>query len=194
MKATLTMSETGYYKQTAEQVDAEMDQVKAAQRDPRNFEPLYTRYYSRIVAYVYHRIESKEEAFEITAQVFYKALENLHSYKTLGVPFSAWLFRIASNEMNIRFRKNRSGRLVTLDNEGLAELRMSIEESANEQKDKELFDALHQLEKEEMDLIDMRYFEKRPFKEIAEILEINESACKIRVYRIIEKLRHTIKK
>src|SRR3954463_15069222 len=142
MNSTLTMSETGFYRQTKEQIDAEMDQVRAAQRDPRNFEPLYTCYYGRIAAYIHHRIESKEEAFEITAQVFYKALENLPRYKVLGVPFSAWLFRIASNEMNTLFKKSKSLRIVTLNDEGLEDLRAGVEETSTEQMDKALFEAL----------------------------------------------------
>lgn len=192
MIATTNMAESSYYKQTVEQINAEMEQVKAAQSNPRNFEPLYTRYYKQIVAYVYHRIESKEEAFEITAQVFYKALDSLPKYKNQGVPFSAWLFRIASNELNMRFKKSKTNRVVDFDSEGFEELKADIEET-NDHLDYDLFKALDELDVDEMELIDMRFFEKRPFKEIADILEIGESACKIRVYRIIEKLRTKLK-
>ncbi|CAN5339489.1 sigma-70 family RNA polymerase sigma factor [soil metagenome] len=187
------MIETSYYKQSVEQIDAEMELVKAAQADPRCFEPLYTRYYKQIVSYVYHRIESKEEAFEITAQVFYKALESLPKYKIQAVPFSAWLFRIASNELNMRFKKSKTNRVVDIDDEGFEELKSGIEEITNDHLDAVLFEALNELDIDEMELIDLRFFEKRPFKEIAEILGIGESACKIRVYRIIEKLRTKFK-
>ena len=193
MITAINMIETGYYKQSVEQIGAEMELVKAAQQDPRCFETLYTRYYKQIVAYVYHRIESKEEAFEITAQVFYKALENLPKYKNQGVPFSAWLFRIASNELNVRFKKSKTNRVVDMDDEGFEGLKNDIEEITNDHLDAALFKALNELDVEEMELIDMRFFEKRPFKEIAEILGIGESACKIRVYRIIEKLRTNFK-
>ncbi len=186
------MIEFSYYKQTVEQINAEMELVKTAQSNPRSFEPLYKRYYKQIVAYVYHRIESKEEAFEITAQVFYKALENLPKYKNQGVPFSAWLFRIASNELNMRFKKSKTNRVVDIDVAGFEELKTDMEET-NDYLDKNLFEALSELEVEEMELIDMRFFEKRPFKEIADIYGIGESACKIRVYRIIEKLRTKLK-
>lgn len=193
MIATINMIESSNYKQTVEQISAEMELVKAAQENPRCFEPLYKNYYKRIVAFVYHRIESKEEAFEITAQVFYKALENLSRYKDQGVPFSAWLFRIAGNELNARFKKNKSNRIVSIETESVSELKLSIDEATSDHMDKELFEALSQLNEEEIELIDMRYFEKRPFKEIAEIYGMNESACKIRVYRIIEKLRTKLK-
>lgn len=193
MIATINMVESSYYKQTVEEINAEMELVKAAQSNPRCFEPLYKRYYKQIVGYVYHRIESKEEAFEITAQVFYKALENLPKYKIQGVPFSAWLFRIASNELNMRFKKSKTNRVVDFDAEGFEGLKSDVEETTNDHLDKNLFEALNELDIDEMELIDMRFFEKRPFKEIADILEIGESACKIRVYRIIEKLRTKLK-
>jgi RNA polymerase sigma-70 factor (ECF subfamily) len=192
MIATI-MKNSGFYKLTDEQINLEMDQVKAAQGNPHFFEPLYTRYYKQIVAYIYHRIESKDEAFEIASQVFYKALENLNKYKIQGVPFSAWLFRIAANELNKRLKKNQTNRIVTMDAEGFEQLKTNIEEVTSDHLDKDLFKALDELKIQEMELIDMRFFEKRSFKEISDILEIEESACKIRVYRIIEKLRIKLK-
>ena len=192
MIATISMAKSGFYKQTVEEINSEMDLVKAAQDNPRLFEPLYTRYYKQIASYIYHRIESKEEAFEITAQVFYKALENLPKYKIQGLPFSAWLFRIASNELNKRFKKEKTNRVVAMDDEGFEELKLDMEETTDH-LDGKLFEALSELKAEEMELIDMRFFEKRSFKEIAEICEIGESACKLRVYRIIEKLRTKLK-
>jgi RNA polymerase sigma-70 factor (ECF subfamily) len=193
MIATINMTEPATHTITVEQIDAEMELVKAAQRDPRCFEPLYKSYYKRIVAYVYHRIESKEEAYEITAQVFYKALDNLSKYKAQGVPFSAWLFRIASNELNQRFRKNKTARIVDIDTNVAADLITTIEETKTEFQDAQLFDALQELETEEMELIDLRFFEKRPFKEICDITGLNESACKMKVYRILEKLKKKLK-
>jgi RNA polymerase sigma-70 factor, ECF subfamily len=194
MMATITMTESATYQQTTEQIDAEMQLVRAAQDNPRCFEPLYTSYYKRIVAFVYHRVESKEEAFEITAQVFYKALDNLPKYKAQGVPFSAWLFRIASNELNQVFRKNKSLRIISLDSENAGDLIFSIDEVKSEFQDEQLFSALQQLEEEEMEFINMRFFEKRSFKEIADITGTGESACKMRIYRILEKLKTKLKK
>ncbi len=194
MIGTINMTESGFIKQTDEQINSEMELVKAAQKDLRCFEPLYKRYYKQIAAYIYHRIESKEESFEITSLVFHKALENLPKYKAQGVPFSAWLFRIASNELNARFKKNKTNRIVILDTESIEGLKPEIEQYTSDYLDKNLFEALEQLSIDEMELIDMRFFEKRPFKEIAEICGIGESNCKIRVYRIIEKLRTILKK
>lgn len=188
------MIETAPNHKTVEQISEEMELVKAAQKDPRHFEPLYTRYYKQIASFIYHRLENKEEAFELTSQVFYKALENLSKYKALGVPFSAWLFRIASNELNLFFRKNKGARFVDVDATGANELIHSIEEVKSSVGDEQLFEALQTLDQEDLELIDMRFFEKRSFKEICDINGMKESACKMKLYRILEKLKTQLKK
>ncbi len=189
MLTTIHMTEIASYHLTAEEISLEEKQIKAAQANPRDFEPLYKRYFQRIANYIYHRVEDKETAFELTSQVFYKALENLPKYKPMGVPFSAWLFRIAGNEMNQYFRKNKTMRVLSIDRDGLGELKGDMEENDQPEIDKQLFEALQTLKEEDMELVNMRFFEKRSFKEICEILDMNESACKMKLYRILEKLK-----
>lgn len=194
MALTVSMSNQSLYSQTAEQNNEEMALVRAAQQDPRHFEPLYTKYYKRIAGYVYHRVEDKETAYEITAEVFYKALERLPQFRPMGVPFGAWLFRIAFNEINLWYRKKKRQRTVYFDAEGISELKTSLEPPDEARGDEQLYEALQELSEEEMEMIDLRYFEKRPFGEICEITGLNESACKMRVYRAIEKLKKYFEK
>ena len=193
MITTITMTDIASYHLTAEQIDSEEKLIKAAQDNPRNFEPLYKRYFQRIANYIYHRVEDKETAFELTSQVFYKALENLPKYKPMGVPFSAWLFRIAGNEINQLYRKNKAMRVLSIDRDGLGELKNDMEENNQIEIDKQLYEALETLNEADMELINMRFFEKRSFKEICEIMDVNESACKMKVYRILEKLKEQLK-
>jgi len=187
------MTDIASYHLTAEQIDSEEKLIKAAQDNPRNFEPLYKRYFQRIANYIYHRVDDKETAFELTSQVFYKALENLPKYKPMGVPFSAWLFRIAGNEINQLYRKNKAMRVLSIDRDGLGELKNDMEENNQIEIDKQLYEALETLNEDDMELINMRFFEKRSFKEICEIMDMNESACKMKVYRILEKLKEQLK-
>jgi len=187
------MTDIASYHLTAEQIDSEEKLIKAAQDNPRNFEPLYKRYFQRIANYIYHRVEDKETAFELTSQVFYKALENLPKYKPMGVPFSAWLFRIAGNEINQLYRKNKVMRVLSIDRDGLGELKNDIDENNQIEIDKQLYEALQTLNEDDLELINMRFFEKRSFKEICEIMNMNESACKMKVYRILEKLKEQLK-
>ncbi|HWY10136.1 MAG TPA: sigma-70 family RNA polymerase sigma factor [Bacteroidia bacterium] len=193
MITTIIMTDIASYHLTAEQIDSEEKLIKAAQDNPRNFEPLYKRYFQRIANYIYHRVEDKETAFELTSQVFYKALENLPKYKPMGVPFSAWLFRIAGNEINQLYRKNKVMRVLSIDRDGLGELKNDIDENNQIEIDKQLYEALQTLNEDDLELINMRFFEKRSFKEICEIMNMNESACKMKVYRILEKLKEQLK-
>jgi RNA polymerase sigma-70 factor (ECF subfamily) len=177
------------YHLSAELIEAEEEVVKAAQQDPRNFERLYKKYYSRVVNFIYHRTADKELSFEIASQTFYKALDNLPGYKNKGLPFSAWLFRIALNETNSWFRKQNRIPVLNIDSVGLHELNQNIEETFSPGHDEQLAQALQQLDDEELELVNMRFFEKRSFAEIGGILNRGESACKMKLYRTLEKLK-----
>src|SRR5439155_22791832 len=73
--------------------------VDEAQRDPRRFGVLYERNFDLVYAFVARRVPSRLEAEDVTATVFYKALANLAGFEWRGVPFAAWLVRIAANEI-----------------------------------------------------------------------------------------------
>lgn len=180
------------YHQSLDQIHAEMAIVRAAQEDIRKFEPIYTSYYPRIVSFIYQRVDDKETAFEITSDVFYTALENLKKYRSEGKPFSAWLFRIAINKINELFRKKKVQRTINIETEGMQSLvgEISHEEIVTDQK---LYAALQSLDEDELNLIEMRFFENHSFKEICQIIDLGESACKMRLYRILEKLKSTLK-
>ena len=94
------MTASSKYHMSEAAIATEQEQIKAAQSNARNFEPLYNAYYERILNFVYLRVESKDIAYDVTAQVFVTALENIKRYISKGVPLSAWLFRIAINELN----------------------------------------------------------------------------------------------
>ena len=109
------MTESASYHLTLEQIVSEEKLIKLAQEDHYNFGPLYKNYFERIANFIYHRVDDKDLAFEITSQVFYKALDNIKKFRSQGVPFSAWLFRIATNEVNQYFRKNKRQRTLSIE-------------------------------------------------------------------------------
>jgi RNA polymerase sigma-70 factor (ECF subfamily) len=172
-------------------IKTEEDEIKLAQKDPKAFEPLYKRYFERITQYVYHRVESKELAFDITANTFYNALSKLSSYRSKGVPFSAWLYRIAFNEIQQHYRRAKTQGILNVSKKGINEMAETLQENSYPINDAQLFEALEQLKDEEIELINMRFFEDRSFKEIADILAMGESACKMKLYRILEKLKNS---
>src|ERR1044071_567243 len=176
------------YHQTKEQLEQEKILVKEAQEDKAKFGLLYKKYFEQIFLFILKRVESEDTAADITSQVFLKALINISKYKDMGLPFSSWLFRIARNELYDMYRQKDVELVVSLENKGVMEM---ISEMGEEGKPdySQLTAALSLLEDDEMELIEMRFFEKRAFKEIGEILDITENYAKVRTYRLLDKLK-----
>jgi len=86
------------------QLERERKLVEAAQLDREAFAALYDAHFQAIYSYAFHRVGSHAEAEDITAQTFQQALEHLPRYEWRGVPFSAWLYRIAANVIARRYR------------------------------------------------------------------------------------------
>lgn len=168
--------------------------VHEAKADPAKFEKLYNKYYDQVLRFVYQRSDCKETAFDITQQVFLKAMQNLHRYEYRGLPFSAWLYRIAINELNMLFRKNKKEQIINVDISSIDDIMEEIDESPPEDQIQVVLIALSRLNKEDIQIIEMRFFEKRAFKEIGDILSITENNAKVRTYRILDRLKQIITK
>ncbi|RIK29816.1 MAG: hypothetical protein DCC55_37745, partial [Chloroflexi bacterium] len=89
--------------------------VAQARNDPTAFGVLYERYVERIYAYIYHRVGNVQDTEDLTARTFYRALDKLDTYEDRGLPFSAWLFRIAHNLVANWHRDRGRRRFLSLD-------------------------------------------------------------------------------
>lgn len=172
-----------------EAVLQEWAEIQAAQRDPARFRPLYDRYFESIFRFVFRRTADEELTGDLCSQVFLKAMQKLDTYQFKGVPFSSWLFRIAANEVAQHYRQNQKNRVVSADDADLSDMMEEMEEDDNESHLNNLTKVLDTLEGKDLQLIEMRFFEQRPFKEIAEILDMTESNAKVKTYRILERLK-----
>jgi RNA polymerase sigma-70 factor (ECF subfamily) len=85
----------------------EAEFIRAAQTHLPAFGPLYDRYLPRVYRYVRARIAGAEEAADLTQEIFLRALTALPAYQMQGVPFAAWLFRIARNAVTDAHRRRR---------------------------------------------------------------------------------------
>ena len=103
-------------------LQAEWQEIQAAQRDPAQFRPLYTRYFDPIFRYVFRRTADENVTADLCSQVFLRAMQKLHEYEYRGVPFSAWLYRIAGNEIAQYYRSVQRSRVVSAPEETLPEL------------------------------------------------------------------------
>jgi RNA polymerase sigma-70 factor, ECF subfamily len=179
------------------QLQQELRLVEAAQKDPRKFGVLYEKYYRQIYLFVYKRAGDQDVAGDVTAQVFVKAMVNLPKYSYRGVPFSAWLYRIASNEVNQHFRNTKSDRTISLEKNNVDKVMGMVDEEKTSDLSElyleVMLETLHEMGPDEVEIIELRFFEDRPFSEVGYILGITENNAKVKVYRIVERLRKRLK-
>jgi len=134
-------------------------------------------------------MDDQELAFDVTSQVFIKALSNLHKYEYRGVPFSSWLYRIAKSELYQAFRDRKARRTVNVESIHLFEMIEDIDEGDTSTNKNRLLKCLGELREADLQMIELRYFEKRSYREIGEILDITENNAKVRAFRALERLK-----
>lgn len=175
---------------TQQAIEEEWQEVQAAQQNPAHFRVLYNRYYEPIFRFVYKRTVDEALSADLTAQVFLKALQNLSNYTFKGVPFSAWLFRVASNEIAQYYRIQQKKRVVTLEEERVKDIVDEYDDKAELELNIHLLkEIMQELKEEEVELLELRFFEQRPFKEVAQILDITENNAKVKIYRLLQKMK-----
>lgn len=171
---------------------SESEIIQLAQKKQEYFGVLYEKYFDQIFRFVFKRLGGDEDtAGDITQQTFIKAMANMDRYTDKGLPFSSWLYRIAQNEVSMYFRTAKKTVNVCVEQQAvlglLDEVTTSHHMSVEEQE--KLIELLNNLNQDQCDLIELRYFQGISFKEISEIYNITEANAKMRVYRILEKLK-----
>lgn len=177
------------YHHSNNNLKTELEWIQLAKRDPEKFSPLYEKYHEQIFRYIYQRMDDKEMAFDVTSQVFFKAIKNLDKYEFRGVPFGSWLYRIAKSELYQTFRDKTAKRAINIETVQLATFMDVFEDEENERNNKRLLKAIDSLRETDVQLIEMRFFEQRPYREIGEMLSITENNAKVKTFRALDKLK-----
>ena len=163
--------------------DDERTMVAAAQADPARFEELYDRYVHRVFGFVSRRVGNRATAEDITSAVFEQALASLPKFEWRGVPFAAWLIRIAANALTDHWR-----RTARETGEAAAEMPDAGETDAIEQR-AILFQLVARLPELQRRVIELRFGEEKSIREIATALKRTEGAVKQLQLRALENLR-----
>lgn len=166
--------------------------VAAAQRDPARFDELYEANFERVYAYVVRRVRDRDDARDLTAEVFHRALRNLPRFEWRGVPFAGWLMRIAANA--IADRAERAAReLVVGDGATLGDMSQAADDAVLGDDDFEararLFRLVDALPADQRRVIVLRFAEQRSLREIADALGRSEGAVKQLQFRALAMLR-----
>ena len=171
----------------ARQLEAERRLIEASQRQPRRFAKLYQRYFDRVYAFAFTRTGDRTAAEDVTAETFRAALENLSRFEWRGVPFSAWLFRIAANAAADHFeRASREAVLLEAREESDEPWESRLIEVETRAR---LFELVQRLPGDQRRVIVMRFGHEKSFKEIARTMRRSEGAVKALQHRAMETLR-----
>ena len=171
--------------------------IEAAQNDPACFAELYEMNFERVYAYVVKRVQNRAETEDLTSEVFHQALANLKRFEWRGIPFAAWLFRIAANLISDRWQ--RSGREV-LDDSGHIESaqsksvqiksgQVSPAEIEEVEQRATLYRLVDTLPAEQRRVVVLRFVEQKSIKEVAQEVRKTEGAVKQLQFRALTSLR-----
>ena len=161
--------------------------VEAAQQDPARFVDLYEANFERVYAFVSRRVRARADVEDVTSQVFQHALENLPRFEWRGVPFAAWLYRIAANAIVDRWQSlaRESGSPAT----DAPSVEFGDGEIERAERRARLFRDVARLPAEQRRVIEMRFVEEKSVAEIASALGKSAGAIKQLQFRAIASLR-----
>lgn len=174
--------------------DAEIELIEQAKQDPVAFGALYERYVDRIYSYIYYRTGNQQDAEDLTARTFFKALDHIDAFNNRGVPFSAWLYRIAHN-LVANWHRDRSRRreLVLEDQAHLTHSSGNPERMAEASEAREaLLSAIRQLPDDRQQLILLKFSDALPNAQIGAIMGRSEGAIKSLYHRTLLALREDL--
>lgn len=174
----------------------EKELIERARTDKEAFGELYERYVDRIYNYVYYRIGNAADAEDLTAKIFVRAMGHIANYQDQGVPFSAWLYRIAHN-LVANWHRDRSRRqIIALDD--IVQWHTSGENPeffTELMEDKErLSQAIRRLPADRQELLILKFVERLPNAEIGDIMGRSEGAIKSLYHRTLISLREELHK
>ena len=160
--------------------------VEAAQKDPARFADLYELNFERVYAYIVRRVQDRAETEDLTAEVFHQALANIQRFEWRGIPFAAWLFRIAGNLLLDRWRQ--SGREIADDNV-IESAQVSPAEIEEVERRTTLFRLVDALPAEQKRVLVLRFVDQKSIKEVAKEMCRTEGAVKQLQFRALSTLR-----
>jgi RNA polymerase sigma-70 factor, ECF subfamily len=167
--------------ETLERESDDRPLIEAAQNEPARFAELYDQNFSRVYAFFARRVASREEAQDLTAEVFHQALASIRSFKWQGAPFIAWLYGIAANVLSKHWQNQ--GKHAEEELGDLSSMGGEIERSVM------LAKAVEMLLPDQKHVIVRRFVDQRSIREIAQELGRSEGAVKQLQLRALQSLR-----
>jgi RNA polymerase sigma-70 factor, ECF subfamily len=173
-------------KALADQNDERL-QVEAARQDPARFAELYENNFERVYAYIARRVRNRDEAQDLTSEVFHEALTGFPRFEWRGLPFVAWLLGIAANVLSDRWQRAARQQEVVNDDLDQIGIEDDIEQRAM------LYQLVDTLPDDQRRVILRRFIGQKSLREIATELGRSEGAIKQLQLRALQNLRERIR-
>ena len=170
--------------------------INDARTNPESFGLLYEKYVGKIYNYIYFKVGNNDDAEDLTAKVFFKALKSIGSYRHMGLPFSAWLYRIAHNLVANHHRDRSRVAMVSIDDLVLADQSRSAAPEAlmvKKQDNAYLLELINNLTPQKQELIVLKFVQKLSNEEIGVIFGKTEGAIKSLYHRTLTELKEKAK-
>ncbi len=165
--------------------------IERAKQDKEAFGSLYERYVDRIYKYVYYRTGNTADAEDLTARIFERAFNHIGNYRDQGVPFSAWLYRIAHNLVANWHRDRSKRKMVPIEDVSNWIITDHGPEFAAQltQDNEALLEAITRLPSDRQELLILKFVERLSNAEIGNIMGRSEGAIKSLYHRTLLALR-----
>lgn len=160
--------------------------ILSAQSDPRRFADLYELNFDRVYAYVTLRVRERAEAQDVTAEVFHHALANLAQFEWRGVPFCAWLYRIAANAITERARRAAREQLGDPPEVAVEPEQGTVDRRAR------VFALMEDLPEDQSRVLRLRFVEEKSIRDVAKEIGRSEGAVKQLQFRALANLRNLL--
>jgi len=172
-------------------LEAEKQYIQEAKKGNKEaFGSLYDHYLPQIYRFILFKVNGKDEAEDLTHEVFLSAWKNMPSYRMKGFPFSSWLYQIARNAVIDSYRTNRHHvQIEMVDENNLQTIPSSQDEVNTILEMEKARKCISQLRTDYQDLIVMRFIEEMPNDEIAAALNKSEGAVRLMQHRAIKELK-----
>jgi len=160
--------------------------------DPKAFGALYDHYQPQIYRFLYLKVAGREEAEDLTHQVFLNAWLGIPRYKHRGFPFSSWLYQIARNQVVDHYRARKEAvSLEGIDPEAFAE-RFDEADMDKSLEVERAIGTIRSLKQEYQDVLILRFVEDLSVKEVASMMGKSEGAIKLLQHRALRVLREKL--
>ena len=167
--------------------------LESSQEEVKDFDTIYRNYYKKVYEFTLKRVSDEFVAEDLTSGVFEKIMKSIDKFKFKGVSISAWIFKIARNNIIDYYRKNNKRKKDISIHDVIYYIKSdekdSIADMIEDEDNVALYDAIRQLSESDQYLIYYKYFEGKSNKEIAKLMNMSQSNIATRLHRIRKKMK-----